>query len=104
MTALPDIDFGTLHVYCDQWGLTKEQGGVWFKETRRGYRSMNKPLIAEEFGWKDQSERADVYKDWFDIFEGKTYEGVEFAGTNYWMLASMDGDSCTRITRTYTVY
>ena len=25
LTALPDIDFGTLHVYCDQWGLTREQ-------------------------------------------------------------------------------
>ena len=25
LTALPDIDFGTLHVYCDQWGLTREE-------------------------------------------------------------------------------
>lgn len=65
---------------------------------------MNKPLIAEEFGWKDQGERADVYTDWFNIFEGNTYEGVEFAGTNYWMLASMDGDSLYQDYDGYTVY
>ena len=104
LTALPDIDFGTLHVYCDQWGLTKEQGEFWFKKHGEDTAAMNKPLIAEEFGWKDQSERADVYKDWFDIFEGKTYEGVEFAGTNYWMLASMDGDSLYQDYDGYTVY
>ena len=93
LTSIPDIDFGTLHVYCDQWGLTKEQGEFWFKKHGEDTAAMNKPLIAEEFGWKDQGERADVYTDWFNIFEGNTYEGVEFAGTNYWMLASMDGDS-----------
>lgn len=104
LTAIPDIDFGTLHVYCDQWGLTKEQGEFWFKKHGEDTAAMNKPLIAEEFGWKDQSERADVYTDWFNIFEGNTYEGVEFAGTNYWMLASMDGDSLYQDYDGYTVY
>ena len=104
LTSIPDIDFGTLHVYCDQWGLTKEQGEFWFKKHGEDTAAMNKPLIAEEFGWKDQGERADVYTDWFNIFEGNTYEGVEFAGTNYWMLASMDGDSLYQDYDGYTVY
>lgn len=92
LTALPDIDFGTIHVYCDQWGLTKDQGNFWFKKHGEDAAAMNKPLIVEEFGWKDKTERPDVYAEWFDIFEGKTYEGVEYAGTNYWMLASLTGD------------
>ncbi len=104
LTSIPDIDFGTLHVYCDQWGLTKEQGEFWFKKHGEDTAAMNKPLIAEEFGWKDQGERADVYTDWFNIFEGNTYEGVEFAGTNYWMLASMDGGSLYQDYDGYTVY
>lgn len=89
---IPDFDFATLHVYCDQWGLTKDQGNFWFKKHGEDAASANMPLIAEEFGWKEKDERTDVYNEWFDIFEGKTYDGVEFAGTNYWMLASMTGD------------
>ena len=92
LTNLPNIDYGTIHVYCDQWGLTKEQGNFWFKKHGEDAAAMNKPVIVEEFGWKDKSERADVYNEWFDIFEGNTYEGVEYAGTNYWMLASLTGD------------
>lgn len=104
LTSIPDIDFGTLHVYCDQWGLTKEQGDFWFKKHGEDAAAMNKPVIAEEFGWKDQSERASVYTDWYDIFEGKTYDGVEFAGTNYWMIASMDGGALYPDYDGYTVY
>lgn len=89
---IPELDFATLHVYCDQWGLTKDQGNFWFKKHGEDAASANKPLIAEEFGWKERDERTDVYNEWFDIFEGNTYEGVEFAGTNYWMLASMTGE------------
>ncbi len=89
---IPELDFATLHIYCDQWGLTKEQGNFWFKKHGEDAASANKPLIAEEFGWKERDERTDVYNEWFDIFEGNTYEGVEFAGTNYWMLASLIGD------------
>lgn len=89
---IPELDFSTLHIYCDQWGLTKEQGNFWFKKHGEDSASANKPLIAEEFGWKERDERTDVYNEWFDIFEGNTYDGVEFAGTNYWMLASLTGD------------
>lgn len=86
------FDFATLHVYCDQWGLTKDQGNFWFKKHGEDASSANLPLIAEEFGWKEKADRTEVYNEWFDIFEGNTYDGVEFAGTNYWMLASMTGE------------
>jgi len=71
---IPDFDFATLHVYCDQWGLTKDQGNFWFKKHGEDAASANMPLIAEEFGWKEKDERTDVYNEWFDIFDGKTYD------------------------------
>lgn len=102
---LPNIDYGTIHIYCDQWGLTKEQGNFWFKKHGEDAAAANKPVIVEEFGWKDRTERADVYQEWFDIFEGNTYEGVEYAGTNYWMLASLTSDGTLYPDYdTYTVY
>ena len=102
---IPNIDYGTIHVYCDQWGLTKDQGNFWFKKHGMDAAAANKPVIVEEFGWKDRTERADVYSEWFDIFEGKTYEGVEYAGTNYWMLASLTTEGTLYPDYdTYTVY
>ena len=102
---IPNIDYGTIHVYCDQWGLTKDQGNFWFKKHGMDAAAANKPVIVEEFGWKDRAERADVYSEWFDIFEGKTYEGVEYAGTNYWMIASLTTEGTLYPDYdTYTVY
>ena len=102
---IPNIDYGTIHVYCDQWGLTKEQGNFWFKKHGEDAAAANKPVIVEEFGWKDRAERADVYTEWYDIFEGNTYDGVEYAGTNYWMIASLTSDGTLYPDYdTYTVY
>lgn len=105
LVDIPDIDFGTIHIYCDQWGLKKEQGNFWFKKHGEDAAAANKTLIVEKFGWKSREERADVYQEWYDIFEGKTYEGVEYAGTNYWMLASLTSDGTLYPDYdTYTVY
>ena len=88
----PDIDFGTVHIYCDQWGLNENDAKFWLKKHGDDAREANKPVILEEYGWKDRSNRAKIYSDWFDILEGKTYDGCEYAGTNFWMLASLIHD------------
>ena len=104
--AIPDIDFGTVHIYCDQWGLSDaEDAELWFKEHAEDAVDANKPVIMEEFGWADKSTRAAKYEDWFSIFEGVKYEGIEFAGTNYWMIASeMDDNKLYPDYDGYTVY
>lgn len=103
---IPDIDFGTVHIYCDQWGLTEpEDADRWFKEHMQGAIDVNKPVIIEEFGWAEKDTRADKYEDWFSIFEGVKYDGLEVAGTNYWMIASeMDDNKLYPDYDGYTVY
>lgn len=92
LVRLPNIDFGTVHIYCDQWGLTSEQAKFWFKQHGEDAKAANKPVILEEFGWKDRSTRSQIYTDWFKALEGETYPGINYAGTNYWMLASIMED------------
>lgn len=91
LTSIPDIDFGTVHLYCDQWGLTKEQAEFWFEHHKTQADKLNKPVILEEFNWKDRSERPTVLKRWFDVLDNLGYAGVHF-----WMIASMmdDGKLC----------
>ncbi len=106
VVAIPDIDFGTMHIYCDQWGLKDdEDADIWFKEHAEGAVNADKPVIIEEFGWAERDTRTDKYNDWFDIFEGIKYDGIEVAGTNYWMLASeMDDHKLYPDYDGYTVY
>lgn len=103
---IPDIDYGTVHIYCDQWGLTEaEDADRWFTEHAESAAAANKPWIIEEFGWADKETRTEKYEDWFSIFEGTKYDGVETAGTNYWMIAStMDDGKLYPDYDGYTVY
>ena len=84
-------------------GTDQEQGEFWFKKHGEDTAAMNKPLIAEEFGWKDQAKEP-MFTQTGSIFSRQHLRGVEFAGTNYWMLASMDGDSLYQDYDGYTVY
>ena len=105
LIQLPNIDFGTVHIYCDQWGLTSEQAKFWFKQHGEDSNAANKPVILEEFGWKDRSTRTSIYADWFKVLEGETYSDISYAGTNYWMLASiMDDGKLYPDYDGYTVY
>ena len=65
-----------------------------------------KTAVLEGGYWRITFEQENTFvaHDLMRIFEGKTYEGVEFAGTNYWMLASMDGDSLYQDYDGYTLF
>lgn len=91
LITIPTVDFGTPHIYCDQWGLTDAQAKFWFSHHYDICKKNNKPVILEEFNWKEREGRAEILRGWFDVLENKDaeYKGVEFAGSNFWMLASL---------------
>lgn len=86
----PNIDFGTVHLYTDSWSFQNtSDADYWIKKHGVDAKNANKPVILEEYGLKDRSTRTQTYNHWFDILSGKTYTGVEYAGSNFWMLASL---------------
>lgn len=91
MIQIPEIDFGTPHLYCDQWGLTDAQARFWMAYHYEICSKFNKPVVMEEFNWKERNGRAEILQGWYDLMEGNdpSYPGVDFAGTNFWMLASV---------------
>ncbi|KAG7672584.1 hypothetical protein KSW81_001546 [Nannochloris sp. 'desiccata'] len=52
--SAPNVDFGTVHAYADQWGIPKESytwmDENYFKDRASIARNFNKPLILEEYG------------------------------------------------------
>lgn len=98
LTALPNIDFGTYHMYPEDWGATLEWGTKWILDHIRVARRLGKPTILEEYGIKvvrdDQGnitkgleERLHYYRRWNDA--------VLLKGGNAsmpWILSGIDSE------------
>ncbi|HKY36622.1 MAG TPA: cellulase family glycosylhydrolase [Polyangiaceae bacterium] len=100
LTALPHIDFGTFHLYPEDWGTPENFGERWIIDHLKVARELDKPTMLEEYGLKvnrtqgnlgDVSEgwvqRRDTYRRWNEIM-------LERGGNAAlpWMLAGIDED------------
>ncbi|KAL4982236.1 glycoside hydrolase superfamily [Aspergillus falconensis] len=51
--AIPDIDFGTLHLYTTDWGVSDNSwGNQWVQDHAAVCESLGKPCLFEEYGIK----------------------------------------------------
>ena len=108
LMTIDTLDFGTPHLYLDQWGMkhtgTGQDDLLWFKIHGETCAELEKPVILEEFGLTDRSIRDSEYEQWFEVLEGNVYDTVEYAGTNYWMIASYIDGALYPDYDQYTVY
>jgi mannan endo-1,4-beta-mannosidase len=44
------LDYGTLHLYPDQWGYNYSWGNTWIKEHSAIGAQAGKPVVLEEYG------------------------------------------------------
>jgi mannan endo-1,4-beta-mannosidase len=95
---VPDIDFGTFHLYPQAW---KERdplsfGLRWIERHLAVGRSAGKPMLLEEYGMtiggsrglSSASERDDIYRSWL-----RCVLEQEGAGDLAWMIASTDDET-----------
>ena len=118
LMSIDTIDFGTPHMYCDQWNMAwkpdsqgigsqinngKDDDMDWLKMHAKSAQKANKPVILEEFGLSsqncniisqnDKSARDPYYKKWLDLLDGTSFDGeYEFQGFTYWMIGSRGSD------------
>ena len=106
LMTIDTVDFGTPHMYVDQWGFDLGDDDLeWIKRHAQTTSSADKPVIFEEFGLTDKTKRDAAYSVWLDIVTGDYYEGVEYQGFNYWMIASyLDDGTLYQDYDGYTVY
>ncbi len=62
---LPNIDFGSYHLYPEGWGLSTEAAKAWITDHHQIAEKIGKPVLLGEFGIKNNS-KSGVYKDWLN--------------------------------------
>lgn len=98
LTALPAIDFGTFHLYPDNWGTTVEWGEQWIVDHLHVARDVGKPTVLEEYGVKvsrangklgpivqGAAERERAYRRWNELMLQRGGNGCL-----PWMLSGID--------------
>lgn len=87
LTALPDVDFGTFHLYPDDWQTPPGFGLRWISDHLEVARRLGKPTVLEEYGVKASrgwDERRELYGSWNDALVRGGSAGLS------WMLAGKD--------------
>jgi mannan endo-1,4-beta-mannosidase len=101
LTALPGVDFGTFHLYPDDWSVTPAWGDTWISDHLRVARELGKPALLEEYGLKVERQqpttgdvthgaldRERAYRSWNEaLLRGGG------SGALVWMLAGLDEPS-----------
>jgi mannan endo-1,4-beta-mannosidase len=67
LTAQQAIDFGTFHLYPEDWGAKLEWGEAWIDAHLRVARKLGKPTVLEEYGAKvtrSGGNVGDIVKGW----------------------------------------
>jgi len=52
ITAVPSVDFGTFHMYPEDWRLGLDRGAQWIVDHVAVARRLGKPTVLEEYGIK----------------------------------------------------
>jgi mannan endo-1,4-beta-mannosidase len=97
LTALPHIDFGTFHLYPDDWQTPSGFGERWIADHVRIARQLGKPTVLEEYGIKvarDDGTLGDIvhglperlaqYRSWNELLLQQTGASLS------WMLVAGD--------------
>lgn len=99
LTALPNVDFGTFHLYPDHWNKTQQWGIEWIESHIEVARALGKPTILEEYGLRVKREDSRG-----PVSEGESRRLVGYANYNnamrerggaaalFWLLAGTDSD------------
>lgn len=100
LTGLPHIDFGTFHLYPEDWSTPEKFGEQWIVDHLKVARELGKPTILEEYGIKvgrTQGNRGEINQGWDE--RRTTYQRwnditLKRGGNAAlpWMLAGIDED------------
>jgi mannan endo-1,4-beta-mannosidase len=78
-TQNKNIDFGSCHLYREDWNLSIELGKIWIEDHKNISDILNKPFILCEYG--SRKDKAIAYSEWL-----KTIEKTSSSGALLWQL------------------
>jgi mannan endo-1,4-beta-mannosidase len=107
---LPEVDFGTFHMYPEDWRVGPEWADGWIRDHLEVARRATKPTLLEEYGVKVKRdaagaiveglrERESSYRRWNEL----VLKGGG-AGSLFWMLADREGEGLYPDYDRFTIY
>ena len=63
---LPNIDFGTFHLYPEPWGKTFDWGNEYIQQHANAMNEIGKPVILEEFNTEHYADQKTILPQWID--------------------------------------
>lgn len=82
--ALPNISFGTFHLYPSSWGTTNEWGNQWVTNHASICKQLMKPCLFEEYGVSTAADHCPVESKWQATSLG--LEDAGMAADLFWQL------------------
>lgn len=82
--ALPNIDFGTFHLYPEAWGVDNSFGDGWIKAHADVCKSVGKPCLLEEYGVPKADGHCAIDGGWQNTSLGLEDSGM--AADLFWQL------------------
>ncbi|KAL8910695.1 MAG: hypothetical protein Q9171_004030 [Xanthocarpia ochracea] len=64
--AIKTLDYGTFHMYPDQWGYNYSWGNSWIAQHNAIGKALNKPILLEEFAVPEGEDRIGIMGRWQD--------------------------------------
>ena len=62
---IPTLDYGTFHMYPDQWGYNYTWGNTWIQQHAAYAKNSGKPVVLEEYGApNNQANRTAIDAQW----------------------------------------
>lgn len=96
---LEAIDFGTMHLYEWDYPTDASYGCRWIERHANAGTRWSKPVILEEYGWRETSRRDEFYGAWLN-----TVRDTNLAADLFWMLATDNDDGTPYYDDGYTLY
>ncbi|KAL8937744.1 MAG: hypothetical protein Q9216_004273 [Gyalolechia sp. 2 TL-2023] len=82
--AIPTIDYGTFHLYADQWGYNYTWGNTWAQQHNAIGKKLGKPVVFEEYAVQAGPDRLGAVSKWQDTVLSKT----SLAGDMNWQFGT----------------
>ncbi|KAI4129034.1 MAG: hypothetical protein LQ338_002450 [Usnochroma carphineum] len=82
--AISTIDYGTFHLYADQWGYNYTWGSTWITQHNQIGKKLCKPVVLQEYAVPDGQNRIAIEGPWQDTVMSKT----SIAGDLMWQFGT----------------
>ncbi|KAI4138184.1 MAG: hypothetical protein L6R39_006923 [Caloplaca ligustica] len=82
--AIKTIDYGTVHMYPNQWGYNYAWGNTWIAQHNQIGKKLCKPVLLQEYAVPDGENRIAIEGPWQDTVVSKT----SIAGDMMWQFGT----------------